>query len=92
MANLMNIRIQTQEGGGGIFSEVFLDGQKLRGVRSYRLEQKVGDNFPILTVDLNALDLTVDGRLLLYQKGKGNIEKIVFKEEELPEGSSLIID
>ena len=56
----------------GAFSEIYVDGHKLNGVRSYRLEHKAG-GAPILTVDLNALNLSVDGKVLLKQEGFGDI-------------------
>ena len=63
------IKIKTD----GAFSQIFIDGKKLKGVRSYKLEQAVGEA-PTLTVDLNAFDLTVDGQILLMQKGVGEID------------------
>lgn len=53
------IRIQTKEGSSGAFTEIYVDGCLLKGVRRYELKQNPGD-IPTLTVDLSALDFTVD--------------------------------
>ncbi len=63
------IKIKTD----GAFSQIFIDGKKLNGVRNYKLEHAAG-KAPILTLDLNAFDLTVDGQMLLMQKGVGEID------------------
>ena len=76
-ANNQKIEIKTN----GAKTEIFVDGHKLNGVRSYRLEHGVGNRVPTLTLDLNALNLSVDGEMLLRQEGFGNIN-IEFKDEE----------
>ena len=65
----------------GAFSEIYVDGHKLNGVRSFKLEHGVGNQLPVLTVDLNALNLSVDGKMLMYQEGYGEIN-IGFKGTE----------
>lgn len=57
----------------GSISQIYVDGKKLDGVRSYKLEQTV-NGIPILTLDLNAFDASVDGQMLTMQKGVGEIE------------------
>lgn len=57
----------------GSISQIYVDGKKLDGVRSYKLEQTV-NGIPILTLDLNAFDVSVDGQMLTIQKGVGEIE------------------
>jgi hypothetical protein len=57
----------------GSISQIYVDGKKLDGVRSYKLEQTV-NGIPILTLDLNAFDVSVDGQMLTMQKGVGEIE------------------
>lgn len=77
-----NPRIEIKSIGGengSIFSEIYVDGHKLRGVRSFRLEKTVGEKLPTLTVDLNALNLAIDHTCLLKQEGFGEIE-INFKD------------
>lgn len=58
----------------GVFTEIYIDGHKLRGVRSWHLRHDGYGTAPTLTVDLNALDLSVDGKFLLKQKGYGEID------------------
>ena len=52
-----NSRIEIKTDGA--FSQIFIDGKKLNGVRNYKLEHAAG-KAPTLTLDLNAFDLTVD--------------------------------
>lgn len=75
--NNQKIEIKTD----GAFSDIYVDGHKLNGVRSFKLEHGVGNQFPVLTVDLNALNLSIDGEMLLRQEGYGNIN-IDFKDGE----------
>ncbi len=79
------IEIRQVDGEKGIFTEILVDGHKLEGVRSFELKQEVGNSIPILSVDLNALDLSTDLKLLqVNQKGIGEIESIRFKGQEMP--------
>jgi hypothetical protein len=79
------IEIRQVDGEKGIFTEILVDGHKLEGVRSFELKQEVGNSIPILSVDLNALDLSTDLKLLqVNQKGIGEIESIKFKGQEMP--------
>lgn len=65
----------------GIFTEILVDGYKLHGVRRFELKQGVGDSEPILTVDLNALNISTDLKIvLLNQDGMGEVESIKFKD------------
>ena len=75
------IEIRQVEGEKGIFTEILVDGHKLEGVRSFKLKQGVGDYFSILSIDLNALNLSTDLQMLqVNQKGIGEIEGIKFKD------------
>ena len=76
-ANSQKIEIKTN----GAFSEIYVDGHQLKGVRSFKLEHGVGNQLPVLTVDLNALDFSIDGEMLLRQEGYGNIN-IEFKDRK----------
>lgn len=77
------IEIRQVNGEKGIFTEILVDGHKLEGVRSFELKQEVGNSIPILSIDLNALDLSTDLKLLqVNQKGIGEIESIKFKGQE----------
>ena len=66
-----NSRIEIKTDGA--FSQIFIDGRKLNGVRNYKLEHAAG-KAPTLTLDLNAFDVSVDGQMLTMQKGVGEIE------------------
>lgn len=75
------IEIRQVNGNEGIFTEILVDGHKLEGVRSFELKQGVGDSEPILSIDLNAFDLSTDLQMLqVNQKGIGEIEEIKFKD------------
>jgi hypothetical protein len=79
--NLMaKIEIRQVDGERGIFTEVLIDGHKIDGVRRFTLNQGVGDGIPTLTLDLNALNLATDMRMVrIMQEGLGEIESIKFK-------------
>lgn len=75
------IEIRQVDGEKGIFTEILVDGRKLDGVRSFELKQGIGDCVPILSIDLNALNLSTDLQMLqVNQKGIGEIEGIKFKD------------
>lgn len=77
------IEIRQVDGEKGIFTEILIDGHKLHGVRSYKLEQGVGDCIPTLTIDLNAFDFSTDVKMVkMNQAGYTGIESITFKAEE----------
>lgn len=79
------IEIRQVDGEKGIFTEILVDGHKLEGVRSFELKQGVGNSVPILSIDLNALNLSTDLQTLqVNQKGIGEIESIKFKGQETP--------
>lgn len=79
------IEIRQVDGEKGTFTEILVDGHKLEGVRSFELKQEVGNSIPILSIDLNALDLSTDLNLLqVNQKGIGEIESIKFKGQKTP--------
>lgn len=79
------IEIRQVDGEKGIFTEILVDGHKLEGVRSFELKQGVGDSVPVLSIDLNALNLSTDLQTLqVNQKGIGEIESIKFNGQEMP--------
>lgn len=47
----------------GVITTIKCDGKVVKGVRAFALSQKAGE-IPILTLDLNATDLSVDGTML----------------------------
>lgn len=69
----------------GAFTEIFFDGHKLEGVRSYELKHECGNEIPVLTVDLNALDFSTDLEVVKFrQKRYKEIESIKFKGDKTP--------
>lgn len=79
------IQIRQCDGENGIFTEIIIGGHKLQGVRRFQLKQGAGNSIPTLTVDLNALNLSTDLRILqVNQEGIGEVESIKFKGYESP--------
>lgn len=75
------IEIRQCDDEEGIFTEILIDGHKLHGVRRFELKQGVGNDVPTLTVDLNALNLSTDLKVVLFNHyGMGEIESIKFKD------------
>lgn len=62
----------------GTLAELYIDGNLVHGVRSMRFEKKARE-FPVLTVDLNALDISIDSPAVMEQAGYGEME-IKFKD------------
>lgn len=78
---MAKIEIRQVDGEKGIFTEILIDGHKIDGVRRFTLKQGVGDDVPTLTLDLNALDIATDMKMLrIRQEGLGEIESINFKK------------
>ena len=78
---MAKIEIRQVDGQEGIFTEILIDGHKIDGVRSFMLKQGVGDDVPTITLDLNALELATDMKMLrIRQEGLGEIESINFKK------------
>ena len=74
------IEIRQCDGEERVFTEILIDGHKISGVRSFELKQGVGNTVPTLTLDLNALNLATDLKMVrVKQAGIGEIERIVFK-------------
>ena len=67
---MAKIEIRQVDGEKGIFTEILIDGHKIDGVRSFMLKQGVGDDVPTMTLDLNALELATDMKMLrIRQEG-----------------------
>jgi hypothetical protein len=62
MVRQAKIEIKLNEDEG--YTQVFIDGNRIDGVRGYKLEQYT-DNTPILTLHINALDATVNRECIL---------------------------
>ena len=79
------IEIKSKEtgGNGSVFTEVFLDGKQIHGVRGIRFENSVNKKIPIVTLDLVGLDVSIDGAFFeLRHEGLGAIKSIEFEEEQ----------
>ena len=76
----IEIKSKKHDGNGTIFMEIFVDGHKLTGVRRFELRCNADEQLPTLTVDLNAIDISVDTELLrLNHYALGEIKDIIFK-------------
>ena len=62
----------------GTLTELFIDGHLVRGVRSLKFEKKSRE-MPVLTVDLSALNISIDSPMAIEQTGYGEM-KIKFKD------------
>lgn len=62
----------------GTMTELYIDGHLIRGVRSIKFKKRAR-KFPILTVDLNALDIAIDSPAAVRQKGYGDMN-ITFED------------
>lgn len=79
------IEIHQVNGKQGIFTEIVVDGHVLHGVRRFELKQEVGNSIPTLSLDLNALDMSINLQALhVNQKGYDEIESIKFKRHKSP--------
>lgn len=78
---MAKIEITSKELENGVVqTKIFVDGHQLTGVRSFSLKQTTDCNIPILTVDLNAFDLSIDTPLAkVNQSGMGEIKSIEFE-------------
>lgn len=73
-------KIEIKSKGHGI-TQIYIDGHELNGVRQFKLSQYATD-MPILTVDLNALDISVEGEFILRHEGFAEEMEITFKVSE----------
>lgn len=72
--------ISEQTESGTTCTKIFVDGNQLKGVRAMCFKQDQDTRIPILTIDLLAVDMTIDSPLLrMEQKGMGEIKKIEFE-------------
>ena len=68
------IEIKTKGEPPSAFTEIWIDGHQIKGVRRFTLEQEVGNEIPLLTLDLNALDVSIDAFAIKQHRGFGKIE------------------
>lgn len=81
MSETKNPRIEIKTGVSGAFTEIFVDGHKIPGVRTWKLEHGRRNTSPVLTIDLNALNLSVDVPVLDIRH-----EELGTMEIEFPDG------
>lgn len=73
------IEIKTKGEAPAIFTEISIDGHVVHGVRSFELKQDKDNGMPIVTLDFNALDLSVDCEVeKMSQAYRGEIKEIIF--------------
>ncbi len=64
---LSRIEIKSKEKGTP-FTELYVDGKKVKGVRSLEFKH-LPNTIPTLTVDLSAMDISIDCEMVMRQKG-----------------------
>lgn len=57
---------------------IFIDGHEIKGVRSFKMEYKEG--YPVLTLDLNAFNVSVDSPMVTRSPHFSGDMEIKFKE------------
>ena len=57
----------------GTLAELRIDGKTIHGVRSIAF-RKDALNMPVLTIDMNALDISIDSPVVIRQKGYEDCE------------------
>lgn len=79
IASKIEIKTKMVENIPLVSTKIFLDGNEIHGVRNYVLKQDSITGYPILSIDLNALNLSVETPLLrVNQAGMGDIKCIEF--------------
>lgn len=65
-----------------VFTEVFIDGHAIHGVRSIKFENDAtGDRVPTVTLDLHALDISIDSEICRLKHSGLGIKSIEFSED-----------
>lgn len=78
---LQRVEITTRKDIGGMFTQVAVDGHVIPHVRGYKLEHVAGKP-PVLSLDLNCLDLYIDEPMALRHKGLDENIEVRIKREE----------
>lgn len=86
---VQKIEIKPRKEGEAISNvHLFINGTEIRNIR--KLEFKTEPNsVPTLTVDLNAFDISIDSKCLMYQEGVGAINFIEPVQEEIYCGEKI---
>ena len=67
--------------GNGAFSEVFVEGVKINGVRDFKIKHRTGGTM-LATITLNVMNLTIDGKMAFASKDYPNEEMIFIPRSE----------
>lgn len=59
------------------YTEIFIDGNKINGVRSFELKQVGNAPAPTLTLDLNAVNVSVDSPAICRHAGYEGMRVLV---------------
>lgn len=78
---LQRVEITTRKDISGMFTQVAVDGHVIPYVRGYKLEHVAGKP-PVLSLDLNGLDLYIDEPMALRHKGLDENIEVRIKREE----------
>lgn len=62
-------RIEIKSSEDGLLTELKIDGNVIHSVRSVEYKKNAMNPFPTLTIDLNALDISIDSYAVVRQKG-----------------------
>ena len=80
MSEFPKIEIKTIGDAPSLFTEVLSDGHKISGVRSAKYENSVPDMVPTVTLELIALDTSIDSPVCHLKFGDMGIKSIEFEE------------
>lgn len=80
MSEFPKIEIKTIGDALSLFTEVLIDGHKISGVRSAKYENSVPDMVPTVTLELIALDTSIDSPVCHLKFGDMGIKLIEFEE------------
>ena len=61
-----------------IYCQDLIDGHVVHGVRSIRFEKKA-QSMPVVSIDMNCIDMTVDSPFITQLEGKDGENEIIFK-------------
>lgn len=77
------IEIKTIGETPSMTTEVLIDGKEIHGIRSLSYENNAWDKVPTLTLELNALDVSIDSDCVNLEIGKmGSVSKLIFEDGE----------
>lgn len=80
MSKFPKIEIKTIGDEPSLFTEVLIDGHKISGVCSVKYENSVPDRIPTVTLELIALDTSIDSPVSHLNFGDMGIKSIEFEE------------